>query len=191
MKARISFMMGISVALLLVTGCTKDLSTGRTFTEFEKPPEGKATIYLVRDDNFMAGKVPYARIFATDVPSSVTTAPQEKEKYSQVAIVGKDMFVSILAIPGDYYFRRTITSDRISVKSGDIVCIDIGSKYRGITFHATERVESLEQCKQMLTGKQEGAQLHEAELRIGWETSKKIDPKTANDQIVIGKDMKW
>jgi hypothetical protein len=177
---------GICLAFAGLTGCTKDLSTGRSFTEFQKPPQSKAVVYFVRDDNFMAGKPPYMFVSAAAVPPSVTAEPA-KEQFVSVAIVGKDMFVPILVGPGDYFFRNAFSSDRVSVKSGDIVCIDVGSKFRGITVFVANRIDNIEECRKLLLAeKTEGVQLLEASKRLGVTSAQAISPEAAQAQIVLG-----
>jgi hypothetical protein len=181
---------GICIALLFIAGCARtDFSSGRTFTDFVKPPEGKAVIYLVRDDNWMANGLAETAILGVDL--APTEPPPHLKDMSVVAIVDKVMYVPILATPGDYYFSRVFTSERISVKSGDIVCIDIGTKYRGVFLLATERIESLDECKKIIMGKKEGVQLREAQKRMGEEKAQGLTPEVSNAQIVMDKKMKW
>lgn len=174
---------GLCLSIGAISGCA-DLSTGRSFTDFQKPPEGKATVYLVRDDNFMAGKPSYMFISAASVPSTATEAPP-KEKFSRVAIVGKDMFVPILAVPGDYYFKNTWSADRVKLKNGEVVCVDVGSKFRGVSIFVAERIESLEECRKLLSGKTEGVQVLEAHKRLGWEAAQSIPPEKAQAQVIL------
>jgi|GEM_PF-6942007 len=186
---RMFFVICLCLILATITGCAKDLSTGRSFTEFQTPPEGKAVVYLVRNDNFMAGKPPYMFISAAGVPTSTTEAPP-KEKFSPVAIVGKEMFVPILAMPGDYYFKNALASDRVSLKSGEVVCVDVGSKFRGITLFLAERIESLDECRKLLlAGQTEGVQMLEARRRLGWKAAQSVPPEKAQAQIVLNSIM--
>lgn len=184
-KISLLAMAGMSLALVVLTGCAKDLSTGRSFTEFQKPLDGKAVVYFVRDDNFMAAKLPYMVISAAGILSSVTEPPT-KEKFSPLAIVGRDMYVPIVASPGDYFFRNISTTERISIKSGDIICFDVGSKFRGVTIPAAERIESLDECKKLLTtDKKEGVQFIEAQIRLGFRSAEGISPEVAQGQIML------
>ena len=178
-------MAGMSLAVVVLTGCTKDLSTGRNFTEFQMPLDGKAVLYFIRDDDFLATKLPYVVITAAGILSSVTELPI-KQQFAPLVIVGRDMYVPIVAGPGEYVFRNFLTTERVSIKSGDIICFDVGSKFRGITIPAVERIESLDECKKLLTNdKKEGVQFIEAQIRLGFRSAKGISPEVAQGQILL------
>ena len=116
----------------------------------------------------------------------LTTEIPPKDKFTSVAIVGKDMYVPIVAEPGDYYFKNFTASDRISIKGGDIICFDIGSKFRGVSVSVAEKIKSLDECKRLLlSDKKEGVQFLEAQKRLGIKSAKGIAPEIAQAQIVI------
>ena len=169
------------VGVALLSGCATNLSTNKSFSSFQQPPEGKATVYFVRDDNFMADKPRYLYITTALADNSDTP----KSKYINTAIVGRNMFVPILALPGDYYFRNTLySSDKVSIKAGEVLCFDVGSKFRGITIFAMDKMD-LKECEELMKDKTEGVQLREAGKRLGWEKLQSLSDGDAQKQVTI------
>jgi hypothetical protein len=144
-----------------MSGCAADLSSGRKFSSFEVPPTGKSKVYLIRDENILAAKLPYVSV-ETALSDGKDNAIGE---YAQKAIVGKDMFVPILMDPGPYLFKTGMKTE-ITLKPDTVTCLEVGGKYRGITIFNVEEISDQEDCRNTLTGKNEGVQLEEATKRI-------------------------
>lgn len=147
----------------LLGGCAADLSSGNKFTGFQTPPPDKALVYMVRDENFMATKLPYM---------IVATAPSDGKdnvtgQFQTKAIVGKDMFVPVLMDPG-YVHIKTGAKTEFDLKPGSIQCAEVGGKYRGVaTIFTVEPITDREECQKMLTDKFQGVELAEAKKRTG------------------------
>lgn len=153
----------MSVAMMFVfSGCAADLSSGKKYSEFATPISGKSLVYLIRDENFMAAKLPY--IF-------VATAKSDGKDnvvgdFTPRAIIGKDMFVPILMDPGVYQFKTGMKTE-VSLKPDAVTCLEVGGKYRGVTIYNVEEITDINDCKKILIDKNEGVQLVEAKNRIG------------------------
>lgn len=161
MKCFIVCLLG-AVVIFALSGCAADLSTGNGFIGFTVPPAGKSLVYMVRDENFMAQKMPYIPVFAAKSDGK----GKSTEEYSQKAIVGKDMFVPILMEPGTYLLKTGAIDIDVTLKPDAISCFDVGGKYRGLTIFLITEIEKNEDCKKILASKSEGVQLAEAFKRI-------------------------
>lgn len=160
MKAAIT--LGL-VSTIFLSGCAANLSSGKTFQSIEKPPAEKTKVYLIRDENIMAAKLPY--MIVSTAKSDGKGEPAEK--YEAKALVGKDMFVPILMDPGTYVFKTGMKTE-VTLQSGKVTCLEVGAKFRGVTIYNVEEIVSQEDCKKTLDGKQEGVQLVEAMKLTGW-----------------------
>lgn len=161
MKRITSCMLG-AVAIFMLSGCAADLSSGKKFSEFEAPASGKSLVYLIRDENFMAAKLPYMSVFTSQSDGKDNVVGD----FTQRAIVGKDMFVPILMEPGAYHFKTAMKTE-VFLKPDTVTCLEVGGKYRGVTIFNVEEIADKVDCKKTLIDKSEGVQLEEAKNRIG------------------------
>lgn len=141
------------VSLSMLSGCTVDLRSGNKFEGFIAPPEDKARVYLVRDDNAFAAKPPYKHIYATEKGVEFNIFKLNTDKH--IATIGKGNFVSILLPPGDLSIVSWPSRNDFTFKAGEVRCIDIGNKFRGITVSVVEEI-SLGECEKLLKGVDEG-----------------------------------
>ena len=149
----------------LMTGCaTVDLKSGRQFSgQFATPPEGKTLVYVVRNDNFMATKLPhiYVRV----------TRPDDKgepaEPYKLAALLDKDLFVPLIMDPGTYLIKAG-AREIFTFKPNEVRCVEVGGKFRGISINVVEEMEK-EECLSILAGRDESVQAKEAINRLGWD----------------------
>lgn len=148
--------------MFVLSGCAADLSSGNKFSGFATPVPGKSLVYLIRDENFMVGKLYYMTVYTAKSDGKDNVVGD----YTQQAIVGKDMFVSILMDPGTYQFKTGFKTE-VSLKPDMITCLEVGGKYRGVTIYNVEEITDLEDCKKILSDKNEGVQLAEAKKRSG------------------------
>lgn len=155
-------LVGLLGLSLYMAGCTADLKSGRQFSGDLVPPSAdKVKVYLVRNDNFMAAKPPYIYVNVGK--------PNEKGEFGEpprlAAVVGNDMFAPVLMDPGAMLVHAG-TKEVFQLKPGEIRCIEIGGKFRGVTIFVTEEME-LDECKRVLQGRDEGVDAREAIVRIG------------------------
>lgn len=151
------------VSTMFLSGCAANLSSGKAFQGIETPPSEKVKVYLLRDENYLVTKLPY---MAVSVAKSNGNG-EPAEKLNLKALVGKDQFVSILMDPGVYIFK-TGTKTEFTLKPSETRCFEVGGKFRGVTLYNIEEIESKEDCKKSLDGKEEGVGLEEALKRTGW-----------------------
>lgn len=154
---------GILVGALALAGCAADLSSGKKFEGFATPPAGKSLVYMIRDENIMALKLPYIYVKS----SKPDGEGKPVENYLIRAVVGKSMFVPVLMDPGTYLFKTAAHDDKVTLKPDELTCLEVGGKYRGVTIFTVEQIADKEECRKMLEGKYEGVQVVEALRRTG------------------------
>jgi hypothetical protein len=132
----------------------------------------------------MASKPPYLYIKAA-VASTEPTEPRQGDIFTQVAVIGKNMYVPVFAAPGDYFFRNMASTERVKIVAGEVVCFDVGNKFRGISLPVVERIENLEICAKMLAERAEGVQLIESSKRMYPDKNSDVPEATANTQATL------
>lgn len=151
----------LSLMLVVLAGCAADLKSGRKFEGFQTPPDNKSLVYFVRNENFMAAKLPYIYVNVA-IPDS---KGKPAGSTSLLAVVGKDMFVPVLMDPGTYLFSSG-SKEVVSLQPKEVKCIEVGGKFRGITVFVVEPI-TMAECEKVLPGKDEGVQVIETLRRTG------------------------
>lgn len=78
-------------------------------------------MYLVRDENMMAAKLPYMNVLSAKSNGKGVAAGL----YELKAIVGKDMFVPVLMDPGIYVFKTGLQAE-VTLSARQVACLEVG-----------------------------------------------------------------
>src|ERR1039457_1432959 len=151
---------GVLLTVVMVCGCAADLRSGNKFQGFADVQENKTQVYFVRNDNAMATKLQYVAVKVAKADSDGKAV----EKMKTVAFVGKDMFVPALMEPGTYVIKSG-SSELVTFKPNDVMCLEVGGKYRGVTVYVVEPLP-IDECSKVIRDMDEGVPLTEAIKRI-------------------------